>query len=216
MINSSPRKLALSHWLKSNYPNEYSQNFKHQKFLFFYEAFSKSQNKEAELSGLQGWDNGPVFSAVWGDRRHEESDFIESMKRANEDFHSLIDNEIAIKSAFLMRIMNKRSLIDLTHSFNIWNCKEGLINLYNKVSLSEHDLSEDDVIKLDMLFNLYSVETIKNTAIYSYLGYSFLFSKSDFEDLTQEHFAALNELVENGSVEQISYVELENGVLLID
>lgn len=53
MLHSTKRKLALSGWLKQHNWNEYDTPLKLQKFLLFYELFSKTDGDEAEFSDLR-------------------------------------------------------------------------------------------------------------------------------------------------------------------
>ena len=67
MIYSNERKLYLSGWLKNNDNTSYETPLKLQKFLLFYEAFTKVSGETPDFSHLRGYKKGPVFSNVWGD-----------------------------------------------------------------------------------------------------------------------------------------------------
>ena len=54
MLWSNERKLALSGWLNENHRSSYSSSLKLQKFLFFYECFSKVDGEEHDFSNLKG------------------------------------------------------------------------------------------------------------------------------------------------------------------
>ncbi|MDR1531644.1 MAG: hypothetical protein LBS62_05585, partial [Clostridiales bacterium] len=69
MANSSERKQALVGWFYNN--AGFSTNIRLQKFLFFYECFSKIDGDTYELEDLKGYKNGPVFSGVFGDIKHD-------------------------------------------------------------------------------------------------------------------------------------------------
>lgn len=69
MINSNPRKLRLSGWLKENGSSEYNSPLKLQKFLFFYEMFSKIEGDEADFSSLKGYKKD-LFSVMSGEITH--------------------------------------------------------------------------------------------------------------------------------------------------
>ena len=73
MINSDDRKLELSGWLMENDEDSYNDPLKLQKFLFFYESFSKANGKPADFDYLRGYKNGPVFSSVYGDYTKERN-----------------------------------------------------------------------------------------------------------------------------------------------
>lgn len=75
MIISNNRKQYLSGWLKNNYYSAYETPIKLQKFLFFYESFSKVRDQIVDFSYLKGYKKGPVFSQVWGDYTKERDEF---------------------------------------------------------------------------------------------------------------------------------------------
>lgn len=75
MIYSNERKLSLSGWLRENNNKSYETPLKLQKFLLFYEAFTKVAGEEPDFSHLRGYNRGPVFSTVWGDYTKERSSF---------------------------------------------------------------------------------------------------------------------------------------------
>lgn len=66
MIYSNNRKRCLSGWLHQNSEIAYNTALKLQKFLLFYECFSKVSGEEADFGHLRGYKRGPVFSQVWG------------------------------------------------------------------------------------------------------------------------------------------------------
>lgn len=66
MIYSNERKLCLSGWLMEHHEIEYNTPLKLQKFLLFYEAFTKVSGETPDFSHLRGYKKGPVFSNVWG------------------------------------------------------------------------------------------------------------------------------------------------------
>ena len=55
MIISNNRKQYLSGWLKNNYYSAYETPIKLQKFLFFYESFSKVRDQIVDFSYLKGY-----------------------------------------------------------------------------------------------------------------------------------------------------------------
>ncbi len=67
MIYSNDRKRCLSGWLHQNSTIAYNTALKLQKFLLFYECFSKVSGEKADFGHLRGYKRGPVFSQVWGD-----------------------------------------------------------------------------------------------------------------------------------------------------
>lgn len=81
MIYSNEHKLYLSGWFKENSEKEYSIPLKLQKFLFFYEAFTKADGENPDFDHLRGYINGPVFSNVWGDYSKNRNEFDKEATR---------------------------------------------------------------------------------------------------------------------------------------
>ena len=81
MVNSNARKLCLSGWLMNNGFHEYNSPLKLQKFLLFYESFTKIEGEKADFSSLKGYKCGPVFSNVWEDYTKERASFDDAAKK---------------------------------------------------------------------------------------------------------------------------------------
>lgn len=218
MLNSTPRKLLLSGWLHANSPKEYYNPLKLQKFLFFYEAFSKTEDKKYEFSSLKGYVNGPVFSNVWGDYTYNNASFcIEASKHYQMNSIN-IDLPIASRSSFLVSIMSEKELSHLTHTMDIWKAKKELINKGLKhVELDEKDFSSNDNATMKLLKNMYPDELIKNTIVININHCYFLFRKFDIPKLTTAHHDALNAISESEDLSNPIFVEIdERGCLIID
>lgn len=97
MIYSNARKLLLSGWLKENGSKEYNSPLKLQKFLLFYEAFTKINGELADFNHLRGYKRGPVFSNVWGDYTHERLAFDDAVQKEYDSPHEQLDVERAKK-----------------------------------------------------------------------------------------------------------------------
>ena len=177
MINSTERQLTLSGWLKNNNVEEYHSPLKLQKFLLFYELFTKISGETADFSHLRGYKRGPVFSNVWGDYTKERFAFnIE----ADNAFHKHLDaiNEVrAKKSAFIVSVLSEGELSDLTHKMNLWKSKEPRImrGEYN-VDLCEKDFNEEDEQMMRMLDEMYPVDMLDNSVIINLDRTYFVFS----------------------------------------
>ena len=97
MINSNERKLTLSGWLRSHNPREYDSPLKLQKFLLFYELFTKIAGEQADFDHLKGYKRGPVFSNVWGDYTKERISFNNAITEAYDKNQGNVENNRAKK-----------------------------------------------------------------------------------------------------------------------
>ena len=219
MINSNDRKLSLCGWLQKTHPTEYDRTLKLQKFLFFYEVFSKVDGEKPDFSHLRGYQNGPVFSQVWGDYTKERSAFDSaSIKCYNENTDSININR-AEKSAFIVQILSEEELSNFTHCMNLWKSKEPrIMRRERNVSLAEEDFNESDAKLISALDDLYPLEVIRHSRVISLNNYYFLISDTDYERLTEEHRDILDTV--STSKEELHnpvYVEIdEEGRLIID
>lgn len=184
MINSNKRKLCLSGWLKDNYYSSYESPVKLQFFLLFYESFSKINGEKADFTYLKGDKKGPVFSQVWGDYTKERQSFDRATDISyTYNAASEINDELAQKSAFLVRTLSDTELSELSHKMNIWKVKEN----FNK----------DDKKMMELLNAMYPLQLIKQSDVISINNYFFVIKKSDFPRLTEEHYDILSSLTEN-------------------
>lgn len=218
MVHSNKRKLQLSGWLMENGQEEYSSALKFQKFLFFYEAFTKIDGETPDWNSLKGYRNGPVFGTVLGDYTHERSAFDAAARKEYEASPEQINEIRAIKSKFITEIMSEKELSDLTHKLNIWMAKKNRITAgEQQVELCESDLNESDESILRTLEQMYSLEFIKNSHIIKMDTHYFLFSKDDIPKITGEHYDTLSVLANSGELSNPIYVEIDDeGRLLVD
>lgn len=218
MINSSKRKLSLSGWLKNNSRKEYDSPLKLQKFLFFYESFSKVKGKESEFSYLKGYKNGPVFSNVYGDYTKERKNFDNEAEKALINNSHIIDSEIAIKAKFLVSALTESELSALSHKMNIWNCKEKQINSgEQQVSLSESDFNNNDIKIIEDLDKMYSLDFIQKHKIVSVGKNYYIFSNDDIPKISAEQIDVLYELSTKKELDNPVYVKInDEGVMEID
>lgn len=218
MVYSNSRKLLLSGWLKENGNTEYNSPLKLQKFLLFYELFTKVKGDTADFSHLRGYKRGPVFSNVWGDYTHERLAFDDAVQKEYSVSHEQIDVERAKMSHFIVSILSENELSELTHKLNLWKSKESLIMQGNyQVDLSENDFSDDDAKLMKLLEQMYPVSLIDNSHIVEIDNHYFVFSKQDAGRLTEQHFDTLSALSDNEQLTNPVYVELdEEGRLIVD
>lgn len=195
MINSNLRKRALAEWLKTNDPTSYESSLKLQKFLFFYECFSKMSSDNPDFSHLQGWKKGPVFSNVWGDYTKERDEFDQNI--SDVDIQK-VNVERAKRADFIVKVASETELTELTHLFDIWKAKKDKINKGNiGVTLSETDFSEHDMELSHFLFNMFSDEVINNSHVIRIDNYYFVFHKSDEDKIGEVQYDTLCEIAKH-------------------
>ena len=218
MTNSSKRKLSLSGWLKENSKIEYDSPLKLQKFLFFYEALSKVKKNDSEFSYLKGYKNGPVFSNVYGDYTKERKIFDKEAEKAFIANKDMVDNEIANKAKFLVRVLTEKELSVLSHKMNIWNSKEKQIsNGELQVTLNESDFNENDFKIVEDIDKIFPIEFIQNHDIVSVGKNHFVFDNDDIPKIAENQIDTLYELSTKEELENPVYVNInERGIMEID
>lgn len=217
-LNSDIRKKALSGWLKNNSLDSFMSRLKLQKFLFFYETLSKMDGDESDFLYLKGYENGPVFSNVYGDYVYRRDLFISEVAETYEFKPEIVNEDRAKFSSFLTNILTERELSDLTHEMNIWSSKEEEIKSGAKhVPLFERDLTSDDFKLLEILRDAYPIEYINSIEVVEIGNKNFILEKDDFNSLTEEQQNVLLALSDNEELENPVYVKIaEDGVLLVD
>lgn len=214
MLNTSKRRLSITKWLKDNNPGEFYESLKLQKYLFFYELFSKVEGKEYSLDYLKGYENGPVFGEVYGDYTYRKEEFepeLDTMVPID------IDYTIAKKAGFLVEILSKEELSDITHKLKIWKAKEEKIFSAEKhISLDESDFDVRDNKIVVGLKDIYSTEFIDSVNIIKIKNKNFLLNHYDFGSLTDQQKDVLEMLAEE-DLENPVYISIgEEGELLVD
>jgi hypothetical protein len=214
MVNSSIRKQALVGWFCNN--TRIFSNMQLQKFLFFYECFSKIDGDVYELEGLKGYKNGPVFSAVLGDMRSDDNfkDYCQDKFLSSSD---TVNERRAKLSNFFMNILGNK-LSEFTHEFNIWAVKKKEIeNGEQFVSLNEHDLSEHDITIFQTIKSVYPESYIDSVDVIHINGKAFVFYKTDSNRLNNIAIEALNEISYDPEFTNPVYLTFtETGELLLD
>ncbi|MCI9257862.1 hypothetical protein [Acutalibacter sp.] len=218
MLWSNERKLALSGWLNENHRSSYSSSLKLQKFLFFYECFSKVDGEEHDFSNLKGYKNGPVFSRVYGDYTKDRSEFNHEVVRAYHEQQHAVSEVRAAQCAFLVGTLSESELSSLTHEFNIWSAKkERILSGEYQVSLDESDFGTEDAGIVRQLQSAFPYDMIKNSSIIAVDGKYFVLSNDDAEKLTPTHEDTISALALNAELHNPIYLELdEDGRLLVD
>ena len=218
MVNSNERKLCLSGWLEKYHEDAYETPLKLQKFLFLYEAFSKTAGEQADFYHLKGYKRGPVFSTVWGDYTKDRAEFDEAAAEAYRKASDTINAERARKCAFVVDILTEKELSNFTHRMNIWKNKENrIMSGEYQVVLSEDDFTEADKTMMKVLESLYPDELINNAEVIKTDKNAFIIKKTDMARFTENHMDALTSISENEDLDNPVYVEIDdNGRLLID
>jgi len=217
-MHSSVRKKALSGWLKKYHEKEFLSPLKLQKFLFFYEALSKTENDVSEFKKLKGYINGPVFSDVYGDYTYEADDFIKEVKSVFTKNKKMVNNERAKLAGFLVNILNEDELSKFTHKFNIWKAKENDIKSGMKdVPLYAKDFNKKDVELLMSMKNMYPTDYIDSVKVIEISGKSFILNNKDIPKLNEESKYVFISLANESSLQNPVYISISNdGVVLVD
>lgn len=215
---SGVNKRAYSGWLKKHQPEEFKSDLKLQKFLFFYESISETENGNGDFNSLKGYEKGPVFSNVFGDYQHERYDFIKSVEQIYETTPEHVDERKARLAGFLVSIMNEAELSSLTHEFNIWKAKEQEIKKgVRQVPLSKQDFNENDKELVTTFRTMYTDEYINSVVVYPVYGKNFIIQRDEYERLTDEQFEVLMILANQEELVNPVYVSIdEDGVILVD
>lgn len=223
MVNANERKQVLCGWLKNMHPKLYESPLKLQKFLFFYECFSKVKGEKYDFINLKGYEQGPVFSAVYGDYTKDREEFDNIIVFA---YKTVIKNPYKInvftaqQCAFMCGSMTNQEISDLTHSMDIWKAKEELIKQGKKqIPLDENDFSLLDENLIRDLIKMYNQKFINGKTIVNVENKYFVFSQEDAKKLTETHKNTLHELVRKYPEELLNPVVAkieDGGICIID
>jgi len=218
MLNSNSRKLILSGWLQENGISEYRASLRLQKFLFFYEAFSKVENDVADFSSLKGYRRGPVFSPVWGDYTKDRGEFDEKSRELYQNSPEIVDGVRAQRVHFIVSSLTEDELSQLTHKMNIWKSQERrILSGERQVELHEADFNDRDYALISSLEKMYPTEMVQNSGVINARDKYFVFSNSDIKQLTAQHFDTLDLLSQKDDLHNPVYVSIdEDGRLCVD
>lgn len=219
MVYSDYRKLGLSGWLQEHDSQAYGSSLQLQKFLFFYESFSKVAGDSADFVGLKGYKHGPVFSTVWGDYTKNREEFDCKAAKVYHSQAKEINDMRALRSDFIVNALPVDELSEFTHSFNIWRAKKSVIEAGEKqVALYESDFNDSDFRAISMLERMYPDDLVVGSIIVPVGGKRFVFSREDAKRLTDQHRSILCELAEHEKdLYNPVFVDIdEKGVLCVD
>ena len=210
MLNSSKRKQALAGWLKTKDPEEFADPLKLQKFLFFYEIVSKVEGQDYELTNLKGYADGPVFSNVYGDYRHNREMFNQAIIATLDENEVEINEDIAIFSLFIVQTQTREDLSEITHQLDIWKNKQDMIEWGEwQTSLHESDLSEEDIQYMKRWRRLHPKKFLDTIKVVKTDTKRFVFSKEDYQKLTDIHYDTLHQLDKHEELINPVYVDID-------
>lgn len=212
-INTSNSRLNKIAWLNKQKAIDNFSKLQLQKFLFFYEMFQYADEKKYDFYSLKAYKNGPVFSNFYGDiayREDEVKNYISSVEDVID-----IDEENARVSKFLIETMTDSELSKLTHEFNMWKVHQKQIaQKIKQIPMNEEDITEEDK---EILSFIKVSEPDYDYQILKLGEKRFVFSKDDFNQLSDEHLELLDSLSNSEELINPVYVELDSdGRLLID
>lgn len=215
MIWSNDRRKELISWLMTNGKKEFYSALKTQKFLFFFESFSKLKGYDPDFSKLKAYKNGPVFSDLYGDYKYRFDELVDVVTQVTP---ISIDESLAKKAHFLTKIMDNGELSELTHQFDIWSIHEDDIQKgLAQIEMKESDFSASDWQLTNELFDMYDNTIIENSEVLVIGNKHFLFSKNDFRKLNEEQKNTLELISLEESLINPVYVEIgSEGELIID
>lgn len=212
-INTSNSRLNKIAWLNKQKAVDNFSKLQLQKFLFFYEMFQYADEKKYDFYSLKAYKNGPVFSNFYGDtvyREDEVKNYISSVEDVID-----IDEENARVSKFLIETMTDSELSKLTHEFNMWKVHQKQIaQNIKQIPMNEEDITEEDK---EILSFIKISEPDYDYQILKLGEKRFVFSKDDFNQLSDGHLELLDSLSNSEELINPVYVELDSdGRLLID
>lgn len=215
MLFSSKRNLEQLAWV-NKHSNTSISGLKQQKYLLFYEMFSKVNGLEYNIDYLKAYPNGPVFSNVFGDAKHRENEFYNEIESI--DSFENIDESIANLSLALVKSFTDNEISLLTHNLDMWQSKEERIkNGERQIPISETDITESDVEFFNQTYSEYKYLLSIGIMHFRISEKIFRISEEDYDNLSDVHHEVIDLLSLDKSLDNPVYLELdENGVLLID
>ena len=215
MLFTSEERLKRLAWMRNQSEETFGSKLRQQKFLFFYEMFSKINNRDNHLEYLKAYPNGPVFSEVYGDSTYRNTEFTEKIK-SFVDF-SDIDENISNAALYLVKTFTEREISDLTHNLDLWSCKaKRILNGEKGIGIYDSDITEKDVACFNELYDEYLNLSLQDVEIIELFNKIFIISKENAKKLTYEHQEVIELLSRDQDLENPVYLDIEEGVLLID
>ncbi|VWL84955.1 hypothetical protein [Oceanivirga miroungae] len=215
MLNSSNRHLEILSWLNTKKDITQYTHLQLEKFLYFYEMFNMVDNKTYNIKGLKAYENGPVYSNVYGDYVYNREELFNRIRSINSD-SNLDSNDNLVKSRFLIETLNDNDLSYLTHQLDMWKCKEKEIKMgVKQIPIYERDITINDKKMLEQIKS--GCMDVSNYEVINILDKRFLIDKNIFSNFKREHYQTLEKLSNVEDLDNPVYIDMsEEGVLLVD
>ena len=207
----SDRKRMLIQWANKNKGEGVPwYSLRMQKFLFFYECFSKIEGDTYCFDYLKGYRNGPVFSDVYQAMTY----YADSLPKNDEVIDYAIDEERAVRAIFLVRILGNE-LSEFTHNLDIWKAKkEEIITGGYQIPLHDTDFSANDEKIFTNLLSMYSISQINSVKLIETNGKTFIVPK-DLE-ITEQYLDVFYSVAPDDIFRSPIYVSVHEGELCLE
>ncbi len=214
MSYSSERKQVLIGWYLSNV--DLLSNTQLQKFLFFYELFSKIDGDSYELDDLKIYKNEPVFSTVFSDMKYDDN-FKDSCSKQFQSHSYLVNTSRAKLADFLVKCLGNK-LSEFTYKLNIWTAKCAEVEQGKfQVPLHENNFTEDYAATLRTIEAAYPESYIDSIKTYSINDKIFIYFKADEKHMSDKVHDILYKVSLNPEFDSPIYISFsETGELLLD
>lgn len=188
---------------------------KKQKILFFYNVFSKINNKDYSFEHLKAFKDGPIFNDVYF-QVASQNIFVENIDIPE----FIISNEEEYKVAeTLVSALTPKQLSDLSHQYNCWKNKYDS-NYLEKVD--SHDMTSNNILPEDFdehdelitksLFSYFRILNC-NYILHKSKNNVIAIKRSDYEKVKNDYLDVLDNIEE---VINPVRIEIEDGGVVID
>ncbi|MCG2371377.1 DUF4065 domain-containing protein [Staphylococcus epidermidis] len=213
-IWSSSEKLKKLKWLKEHGYLESMSPLQIQKFLFFSEMFNLVTNENYTLHKLRAYKNGPVFSDVYGDITYRKSELLEELDTIEMKYNSTQEENLN-KALFITNTQTDEDLSEITHNLDLWYSKIDLINQNTQnIPIRNNDITDRDKKSISN-FREYA-NYLSNYQIIKIKDKIFLVNNNDIDKLEDNMLQTLEMISDDNNLVNPVYVDIEDGVLLID
>ncbi|MBU7228971.1 type II toxin-antitoxin system antitoxin SocA domain-containing protein [Staphylococcus pseudintermedius] len=213
-IYSEEIKLKKLKWLKINGYLESMSPLQIQKFLFFSEMFNLVTNEDYTLHKLKAYKNGPVFSDVYGDITYRKSELLTNLDTIDMKYNSTQEENLN-KALFITNTQTDKDLSDITHNLDLWYSKIDLINQnVQHISITDKDITDKDKKSITN-FREYA-SYLSDYQIIKIKDKIFLINNNDIDKLEDRMLQTMEMVSDDDNLVNPVYVDIEDGVLLID
>ncbi|HCX9577094.1 TPA: DUF4065 domain-containing protein [Staphylococcus aureus] len=213
-IYSEEIKLKKLKWLKINGYLESMSPLQIQKFLFFSEMFNLVTNEDYTLHKLRAYKNGPVYSDVYGDITYRKTELLKELDTVEINYNSTQEENLN-KVLFITNTQTNEDLSEITHNLDLWSSKIDLINQnVQNIPIEDKDITDKD---RNSISNFYSYA--KHLSDYQNIKIKdkiFLISNNDINKLEDNMLQTLEMVSDDSNLINPVYIDIEDGVLLID